>query len=92
MAYIVDLTCVMQIIFLLASARNGVVNVEVIGIAMRTYEQVHRNDIHADINDFSVNLAMSPGKRDLVLDRIKELIKSHSIGEDELQTLRQQLS
>lgn len=91
MAYIVDLTCVMQIIFLLASTRNGVVNVEVIRIAMQAYEQVHRKNVHADINDFSVSLAMAPGKRDDVLDKIKELIKSHSIRDEELPTLRQQL-
>jgi len=89
MAYIVDLTCVMQIIFLLASTRNGVVNAEVVGIAMQAYEQVHRKNVHADINDFS--LVMAPGRRDYVLDKIKELITSHSIRDEELPTLRQQL-
>ena len=91
MAYIVDLTCVMQIIFLLASTRNGAVNAEVIGIAIQTYEQAHRKSVHAAINEFSVNLAMAPGRRDYVLDKIKELITSHSIRDEELPTLRQQL-
>ncbi|KAI9574097.1 hypothetical protein HD554DRAFT_2228359 [Boletus coccyginus] len=91
MAYIVDLTCVMQIVFLLASTRGRAVNVEVIGIAMQAYERVHRNEVHADINDFNVNLAMAPGKCDHVLDKIKELIKNHSIEDEELQRLRQQL-
>ncbi|KAG8217987.1 hypothetical protein J3R82DRAFT_6160 [Butyriboletus roseoflavus] len=91
MAYIVDLTCVMQIVFLLASTRNGVVDVQVVGIAMEAYERVHRRDVHADISDFSVHLAVTPGKRDLVLDKIKELIRGYSIGDDQLPVLRRQL-
>ena len=91
MAYIVDLTCIMQIVFLLASTRNGVVNIEVVAIAMEAYEETHRCNIHADINNFSVNLAVAPGKRDHVLDKIKELIKKHSIGNEELSNLRRQL-
>lgn len=91
MAYIVDLTCVMQIIFLLASIGNGVVNVEVVAIAMRAYEETHRCNVHTDINDFSMNLTVAPGKRDLVLDKIKELIKNHSVGDEELSNLRRQL-
>lgn len=91
MAYIVDLTCVMQIIFLLASTGNGVVNVQAIAIAMEAYEVAHKSEVHADINSFSVSLAVAPGKRDHVLDKIKELITSHRVGEQELPALRRQL-
>ncbi|KAG6371919.1 hypothetical protein JVT61DRAFT_8928 [Boletus reticuloceps] len=91
MAYIVDLTCVMQIIFLLASVRNGIVDVDVIAMAMRAYEATNRADVHTAINNFKVNLVVAPGKRDHVLDRIKELIRSHSVGDEEISNLRKQL-
>jgi len=91
MAYIVDLTCVMQIVFLLASTGNGVVDIQAIAIAMRAYEEAHKSDVHADINSFSVNFAVAPGKRDHVLDKIKELITSHSVGDEEIPNLRRQL-
>lgn len=91
MAYIVDLTCVMQIVFLLASTRGGVVDVEVVGIAMEAYESSYRGAVHDDLNSFSVHLALSPGKRDHVLDKIKELIRGHSISDDQLRELRREL-
>jgi len=91
MAYIVDLTCVMQIIFFLASTGNGKVDIEVVKMAMRAYGGTPRCNVHTDINNFRVNLAVAPGKCDHVLDKIKELIKKHSVGDEELLNLRRQL-
>ncbi|KAF8126039.1 hypothetical protein EV363DRAFT_1528881 [Boletus edulis] len=91
MAYIVDLTCVMQAVFLLVSVRNGIVDVEVIAMAMQAYEKTNRVDVHTVINNFEVNLAVAPGKRDHVLDKIKELIRSHSVGDEEISNLRKKL-
>lgn len=92
MAYIVDLTCVMQIIFLLTSVRqHGEVTVEVVGMAMEAYERAHRSAVHADISAFGVHLAVAPGRRDHVLEKIKELIRKHSIPDEEVTALRRRL-
>ena len=92
MAYIVDLTCVMQIIFLLTAVRpSSEVTLEVVGMAMLAYEQAHRRYVHNDINDFGVRLAVAPGRRDEVLEKIKELINKYRVSDEQLSELRQQL-
>ena len=92
MAYIVDLTCVMQIIFLLTAVRpSSEVTDEVVCMAMKAYEQTYRHEVHADINDFDVGLAVAPGKCDVVLEKIKELIFKYQVSDDQVAELKRQL-
>ena len=92
MAYIVDLTCIMQIIFLIAAVRPSMeVTPDVVRIAMKAYEQACRREVHADINDFSVHLAIAPGKCDIVLEKIKELIAKYRVSDEQISELRRQL-
>jgi len=65
-----------------------VVDVETVKMAMQAYGGTPRCNVHTDIDSFRVNLAVAPGKRDHVLDKIKELIQKHSVGDEELSNLR----
>ena len=92
MAYIVDLTCIMQIIFLLTVVRPSMeVTPDVVRMAMKAYEETCRHDVHSDINDFGVHLAIAPGKRDTVLEKIKELIAKCRVSDEQVSELRRQL-
>ena len=88
-ANIVDLTCIMQIIFLLTAVRPSM---EVTPEAVRmAYEEACWHEVHADINDFSVQLAIAPGKCDIVLEKIKELIAKYRVSDEQVSELRCQL-
>ena len=92
MAYIIDLTCVMQIIFLLTAVRpSSEVTDEVVCIAMKAYEEAERSDVHADIKDFDVGLAFARERQDAILDKIKELIFKYRVSDDQVAELRRQL-
>ena len=85
MAYIVDLICVMQIIFLLASGDH--VKPETVVHALRAYE-TPRKVVHLCVNDFDGKLGVLLGGRQLVLDKIETLIWHHSIADHEIEELR----
>ncbi|KAG2092156.1 uncharacterized protein F5147DRAFT_657772 [Suillus discolor] len=84
MTYIVDLTCVMQILFLLAP--TGPISRHVVKIATKAYEEACKNKVHLAIQSYCVS-AMSTGEGD-ALETIVRMIKDHSIQADEVQGLR----
>lgn len=83
MTYIVDLTCIMQILFLLAP--TGSISRRVIKIAIKAYEEAGKNNVHLAIQSH-VSVTRSGG--DDALDEIVRLIKVHSIKAEEVQNLR----
>ena len=87
MAYIVDLICVMQVIFLLASGRGDPVKPAIVFHALRAYE-TPRKVVHLCVNDFDGKLGVLLGGRQLVLDKIETLIWHHSIADHEIEELR----
>ncbi|KAG2041349.1 hypothetical protein BDR03DRAFT_946299 [Suillus americanus] len=84
MTYIVDLTCVMQILFLLAP--TGSISPRVIKIAFKAYEQAGKSNVHSEIQSH-VSVTRSHGG-DSALDEIVRLINNHSIKAEEVQYLR----
>jgi len=89
MAYIVDLICVMQIIFLLAP--HDPVTPETIALAMGVYEE-SRRVVHHSIEAFDGTLGMLPGRRNYVLEKIEDLIWQLSVADDQILDLRHSLS
>jgi hypothetical protein len=90
MAYIVDLICIMQVIFLLVSARGDHVKPETVLHALRAYE-TPRKVVHLCVNGFDGTLGVRPGGRQLVLDKIEALIWRHSIPDDKIEELRRKI-
>ena len=89
MVNIVDLTRIMQIIFLLTAVRPSMeVTPETVRMA---YEEACMHEVHTNINDFSVLLAIVPGKCDIVLKKIKELIAKYCVSDEQVSGLRCQL-
>jgi len=88
-AYIVDLICLMQIVFLLTS--GGRVTEQTIALAVREYE-APRREVHHLIKMSDGRPGVLPGGRDYVLDKIEHLIWRFSITDDQIQELRQKLS
>ncbi|KAG0704220.1 hypothetical protein DFH29DRAFT_1038579 [Suillus ampliporus] len=82
MTYIVDLTCIMQILFLLAP--TGAISRKVIKIAIKAYDEAGKSGVHSAIQSH-VRLTRSG---DDALDEIVRLIESHSIKAEEVQDLR----
>ena len=91
MAYIVDLTCVMQILLLLLVVRGGEASAEVVRVAMDAYEKTYRPNVHAEISEFPVHLVTGPERRDDVLDKIKELISKYRIPDEDVVRFRHEL-
>jgi hypothetical protein len=89
MAYIVDLICVMQIIFLVASGSH--VTPKIADLALRAYENPKRS-VHLCVDEFNGKLGVLPGGREYVLDRVEELIWRYSIADREVEELRQMIS
>jgi hypothetical protein len=88
MAYIVDLICVMQVIFLLASGDR--VKPETAVLALRAYEEPRRI-VQSCVNGFDGGLGVLPGGRERVLDKIEMLIWRYSIADHEIEELRRQI-
>jgi hypothetical protein len=84
MTYIVDITCVMQILFLLAPP--GPISRHIIKIATKAYEGACKNEVHLAIQSYCVS-AIRRGEGD-ALETIVRMIKDHSIQADEVQGLR----
>jgi hypothetical protein len=83
MTYIVDLTCIMQILFLLAS--TGPISPRVIKIAIKAYEEAGKSNVHSEIQSH-VPVTHSGG--DDALGKIVKLINGHSIKAEDVQGLR----
>ena len=88
MAYIVDLICIMQVIFLLAS--GGRVTRETTVLALRAYEK-QRRIVHLGVDGFDGGLGPLPGGHDRVLEKIETLIWRHSIADHEIEELRRKI-
>ncbi|KAG1733949.1 hypothetical protein EDB19DRAFT_1179652 [Suillus lakei] len=84
MTYIVDLTCIMQILFLLAPT-GSISRRSVIKFAMNAYEKAGKGDVHSVIRSH-VHVTRSGG--DDALEEILRLIEDHSIKAGEVQDLR----
>ncbi|KAG2085647.1 uncharacterized protein F5147DRAFT_588878 [Suillus discolor] len=87
MTYIVDLTCVMQILFLLAP--TGPISRHVIKIATKAYEGACKNKVHLAIQSYCVS-AICRGEGD-ALEKIVRMIEDHSIKAEEVRGLRAQI-
>ncbi|KAG9309988.1 hypothetical protein JVU11DRAFT_10022 [Chiua virens] len=88
MAYIVDLICVMQAIFVIAP--NGQVTPETVALVLQAYE-VPRKNVHVSIEGFDRKQCVLPRGRDQVLEEIEALIWCHSISDHEMGQLRQRV-
>ncbi|KAG1719834.1 hypothetical protein EDB19DRAFT_624624 [Suillus lakei] len=86
MTYIVDLTCIMQILFLLAP--TGSISRRVIKIAVKAYEGAGKSNVHSAIQSH-VSVTRSGG--DDALEEIVRLINAHSIKAEEVQDLRMKI-
>lgn len=89
MAYIVDLTYVMKILFILAP--EGSITSEDAARALEVYEKSpYRNLVHFEIRDFCAHFVAVPG-RDAVMEEIELLINRYSITDKEVIRLRGQI-
>ncbi|KAG2071676.1 hypothetical protein BDR04DRAFT_1230980 [Suillus decipiens] len=86
MTYIVDLTCIMQILFLLAS--TGSISRRVIKIAVKAYAEAGKGSIHSAIQS---NVSATRGG-DHALEEIVKLILNHSIKAEDVQGLKAQIA
>ncbi|KAG2108166.1 uncharacterized protein F5147DRAFT_695530 [Suillus discolor] len=84
MTYIVDLTCIMQILFLLAL--TGPISRHVVKIAIRAYEEAGKSNVHLAIQSHHVSVNRNGG--DHALDEIVRLINDYTIKAEEVQDLR----
>jgi hypothetical protein len=87
MAYIVDLTIIMQMIFVISQARaDGVVKPEEVEDVLKRFDADQRSGVHQDIKQFvrqtGVLKAVVGGKDD-VLEKMVNLIDKYRVkGED----------
>ncbi|KAG1739226.1 hypothetical protein EDD22DRAFT_330941 [Suillus occidentalis] len=99
MTYIVDLTCIMQILFLLCSHLRPPppagpipppkpISLSAIKIAIDAYEGAGKSNIHSEVKS---RVSVAHAKGDDVLDEIDKLINHHSIKDEEVQDLRRKL-
>ena len=88
MAYIVDLICVMQVIFLLASGDR--VTPETAVLALRAYE-TQKRFVHLQVDGFDGKLGVLPTGHDHVLEKIEALIWRYSIADHAIEELRRRI-
>lgn len=86
-AYIVDLICVVQVVFILTAGGVDSVTHERVAIALQAYEEP-RKVVHLLTDAFDGKQGILPGGRDLVLEKIEELIWRHSIADHEIKELK----
>ncbi|KAF8447265.1 hypothetical protein L210DRAFT_3525408 [Boletus edulis BED1] len=90
MAYIIDLVCFIQAVFLLTSGGRVTVTPEIVNLALQAYDQP-RKIVHLLVDAFDGKLGVLPGGRDHALDKIEELIWRYSIADHEIKELRQRI-
>ncbi|KAG0708371.1 kinase-like domain-containing protein [Suillus ampliporus] len=86
MMYIVDLTCIMQILFLLVP--TGPISRRVIKTAIGAYEETGKGDVHSAIQSY---VPPTRSGRDNALEVIVGLMERHSIKAEEVQDLRMKI-
>jgi hypothetical protein len=75
MAYIVDLTLMMEHIFFLTQATSSTASRRLIKLAYRTYKSSLQSTVHSRITQYIDDLNLiSPGGKDTMIDKIVELI------------------
>ncbi|KAF8447464.1 hypothetical protein L210DRAFT_3526464 [Boletus edulis BED1] len=84
MAYIVDLVCVLQVIFLLTSGGRITITAETVALALRAYESPSKI-VHLMVDAFD-----GIG-RDRVLNKVEELIWRYRIADHEVEGLRRKI-
>ena len=89
MAYIIDLTLIMQNLFWLAVIVQRPISVRLIKLALRSYrESPEKARVHSDISEYVGQAGvLDRAKRDTVLDKIVELIKRNRIESAEMHSL-----
>ena len=90
MAYIVDLICIMQVIFLLAPGDHRV-KPETVLHALRAY-QTPKKVVHMCVGEFDGKRGVLPGGRERVMDKIEALIWRHSVADHEIEGLRRKIN
>ncbi|KAF8549886.1 hypothetical protein OG21DRAFT_1514674 [Imleria badia] len=88
MAFIVNLICVMQVIFLLAS--GGPVTRQTVALAVGGCER-QRSVVHSLVNDFDGKLGVLLGGRDYALEQVVKWIWLYSIKDDEIEALKRRM-
>jgi hypothetical protein len=93
MAYIVDLTLIMQNLFWLAVIDRRAINRRLIKFAFKAYEESREKaQVHSDISDFVKQAGVfDRGSRDNVLDKIVELIGRNRIESAEMRSLESRI-
>lgn len=91
MAYIVDLICVMQIIFLLTSGGRARVTLDTTTRALLAYEDKAKKFVHMCVSAFDGKQGFIGG-RDYVLDQVEALIWRYSITDHQFEELRKTIS
>ncbi|KAG2070490.1 hypothetical protein BDR04DRAFT_1155522 [Suillus decipiens] len=86
MTYIVDLTCIMQILFLLA--QTGSISRRVIKIAVKAYAEAGKGSVHSAIQS---NVSVASGG-DQALKEIVKLILNHAMKSEDIQGLRAKIT
>ncbi|KAH7929084.1 hypothetical protein BV22DRAFT_153440 [Leucogyrophana mollusca] len=88
MAYIVDLMCIMQILFLVSP--QGPVSPETIQLAVRAYSESEagKDQVHSLIRAYEPSAALTRAGRDHALEKIIKLINDHRIEPEEISSLR----
>jgi hypothetical protein len=89
MAYIIDLTLIMQNLFWLAVIVRCPISVRLIKLALKSYrESLEKARVHSDISEYVRQAGvLDRAKRDTMLDKIVELIKRNRIESAEMDSL-----
>lgn len=80
MAYIVDLTLIMQTIFWLVTVHKAPITRRLVKVACKVYDKsAARADVHNRIEKYVKDASMSDRMRDGALGEIVDIIRSHRI-------------
>ncbi len=84
MAYIVDLTIIMQMIFVISQGRaDGVVRPEEVEDVLKRFEVDQRSSVHRDIKQFVRQMSIFKVGRDVVFEKIVNLIDHYRVKEED---------
>jgi len=92
MAYIVDLTLIMQTLFLLIPDNSTLISRRLVKFAFKVYDESLKDRVHTPIAKYvdGTNVT-NRGDRDNALEKIEELIKLSCISSEEMLKLREQI-
>ncbi|KAJ8483085.1 hypothetical protein ONZ45_g14726 [Pleurotus djamor] len=83
MSYIIDLTIILQIIFVLSRGETRPINRRMIKFAVKTYKESYHSNIHMEIYNYTTNDSFSKLKRQGVVSKIVELIDKWKLDESD---------